>query len=96
MRKKKLRDCPIPRPSHSPGITTLHFVIGICVKERVFAKNVLDIEELKRRVREVFGSITSAMLRITWRETEFRLQTLQETHGEHVDMIQFTTCRLNE
>lgn len=87
MCKKKLRDYPIPRPSHSPRITPLHFVIGICIKERVFAKNVLDIEELERRVRVVFESITSAMLRTAWREAEFRLQTLRETYGEHVDMI---------
>ncbi|KAG8253726.1 hypothetical protein J6590_029299 [Homalodisca vitripennis] len=53
----------------------------------LFAKKVQDIEELKNRVREVIGSITPAMLRNTWCEVEFRLQTLRANLGEHVELV---------
>lgn len=49
----------------------------------MFAKKVQDIEELKNRVRGVIGSITPAMLRNTWYEVEFKLQTLRANLGEH-------------
>lgn len=81
------RDGPIPWPPRSPDITPLDFFLWGYVKDRVFAKKVQDIEELKNRVREVIGSITPAMLRKTWCEVEFRLQTLRANLGEHVELV---------
>lgn len=49
----------------------------------MFAKKVQDIEELKRRVQDITGSIVLEMLRKKGVKVEFRLQTLRTKHREH-------------
>jgi len=73
--------------SRSPDITPLDFFFGGFVKDRVFQEPVRDIEELKRKVVEVAGTVDQNMLTKTWRELHRRLEFLQENNGMHCELF---------
>lgn len=53
-----------------------------------YEKKFQTIKGLKRRrIQEVIGSIIPVMLRKTWCEVEFRLQTLPANHEEQMEMF---------
>ena len=81
------RGGPIPWPARSPDITPLDFFFGGFVKDRVFQEPVRDIEELKRKVVEVAGTVDQNMLTKTWRELHRRLEFLQENNGMHCELF---------
>ena len=89
------RGRPIPWPARSPDITPLDFFFGGFVKDRVFQEPVRDIEELKRKVVEVAGTVDQSMLSTvdqsmltkTWRELHRRLEFLQENKGMHCELF---------
>jgi len=81
------RDGPTPWPPRSPDITPfLTSFYGGYVKAKVFSTPVLDIANLKARIREAFATITEDMLENTWRETDYRLDVLRATKGAHVEV----------
>ena len=81
------RGGPIPWPARSPDVTPLDFFFWGFVKDQVFKTPVDDIEELKRRIREVVERVDVNMLTNTWRELRRRLEFLQENNGEHYEVF---------
>lgn len=64
----------------------IHYTLKLFLWD--YENKVQTIEELKRRrIKEVIGSIIPVMLRKTWCEVEFRLQTLPANHEEQMEMF---------
>ena len=80
------RDGPTPWPPRSPDITPLNFFSWGYVKDKVFSTPVPDFTNLKARITDAFATITEEMLENTWRETDYRLDVLRATKGEHVEV----------
>ncbi|GBM09709.1 hypothetical protein AVEN_186414-1 [Araneus ventricosus] len=79
------RNGPTPWPPRSPDITPLDFFFWGYIKDRVFATQIADDEELKARIQTTVCTITEDMLKNTLRELEYRLDILRATKGAHVD-----------
>ena len=56
------------------------------MKDRVFQTPVKDIEELKRKIVEVVGTVNINMLTYTWKELRRRLEFLQDHGGIHYEV----------
>lgn len=80
------RGGPLLWPPRSPDITPLDFFFWGYVKERVYATKVDNLDDLKQRIRASIATITPEMLQATWREIEYRLDTLRATGGAHIDL----------
>jgi hypothetical protein len=80
------RDGPIPWPPRSPDITTLDFFFWDYVKDQVFRTKVGSLVELRARINNAVASETPQMLENTWREIEYRLDSLRTTNGAHIEM----------
>ena len=55
------RSGPLPWPPHSPDLTPCDFWLWGMVKERVYSRKILDINDLKDRIRTVISSIPREM-----------------------------------
>jgi hypothetical protein len=56
------------------------------IKDRVYAKKVNNITELKHRIEETLASITQDVLLNVWNEIIYRLDVLRATNGAHVEV----------
>jgi hypothetical protein len=56
------------------------------IKDRVYAKKVNNITELKHRIEETLASITQDMLLNVWNEITYRLDVVRATNGAHVEV----------
>ena len=82
------RNGPTPWPPRSPDITPLDFFLLGYVKDRVYRTPVRDVETLQSRIIEVLAIVNEEMLENTWREIEYRLDTLRATNGAHVEVYE--------
>lgn len=80
------RDGPISWPPRSPDITPLDFFLWGFVKNKVYARKLRNIDELKRRIEAVIQDITPEIIDNVWREIEYRLDILRATNGAHVEI----------
>lgn len=81
------RDGPIPWPPRSPDITPMDFSVWGFVKDTVYKTKVNNIAELRQKIIEAFQTIDPYQLQNTWRELEYRLETLRATNGEHIEIM---------
>jgi hypothetical protein len=56
------------------------------IKDRVYAKKVNNIIELKHQIEDTLASITQDMLLNVWNEIIYRLDVLRATNGAHVEV----------
>jgi hypothetical protein len=56
------------------------------IKDRVYAKKVKSIAELKHRIEETLTSFTQDRLLNVWNEIIYRLDVLRATNGAHVEV----------
>jgi hypothetical protein len=77
------RDGLIPWSLRSPDITPLEFFLWGHVKDI----SVTSPDELKVRIIAAIKTVTPQMRENTWREIEFRLDTLRSTKGAHVEVF---------
>ena len=82
------RNGPTPWPPRSPDITPLDFFLLGYVKDRVYRTPVRDVKTLQSRIIEVLAIVNEEMLENTWREIEYRLDTLRATNGAHVEVYE--------
>jgi penicillin-binding protein-related factor A (putative recombinase) len=61
------------------------FVWGY-VKDRVYAKEVNDVIELRHRIEQAVASMMLDMIHSTWSEISYRLDILRATRGAHVEV----------
>ena len=55
------RSGPLPWPPYSPDLTSCDFWLWGMVKEHVYGRKILDINDLKDRIRNVISSIPCEM-----------------------------------
>ncbi|KAJ4442613.1 hypothetical protein ANN_04202 [Periplaneta americana] len=67
------RGGPLAWPPRSPDLTPLDFFLWRFVKDKVYRTRVIDLDDLKARIRAAIASVDIDMLRRVWTELEFRL-----------------------
>ena len=55
----------------------------------VYQKPLIDLQNLKNRIRQAPGKVTNIMRDNTWQELASRLQMLQTNDGIHVEVYLF-------
>lgn len=80
------RGGPIAWPPRSPDLTPLDFFLWGFVKDKVYRTRVIDLDDLKARIRAAIASVDIDMLRRVWTELEFRLDVVRATRGAHVEV----------
>jgi hypothetical protein len=54
--------------------------------DKVHATKITGLEDLKKRIRDVFTAISRSMLARTWEGLQFRLDFLLSTQGAHIEV----------
>ncbi|KAJ4433709.1 hypothetical protein ANN_16020 [Periplaneta americana] len=75
------RGGPIAWPPRSPDLTPLYFFLWGFVKDKVYRTRMIDLDDLKARIRAAIASVDIDMLRRVWTELEFRLDVVRATRG---------------
>jgi hypothetical protein len=75
------RDGPIPRPPRLPHISSLNIILWEYLKDTVYKTLVTSFVEPKLQIVAIETIASSQMLENTWRETEYRLDTLRAVKG---------------
>ncbi|KAJ4439385.1 hypothetical protein ANN_07507 [Periplaneta americana] len=70
---------PIAWPPRSPDLTPLELFLWGFVKDKVYRTRVIDLDDLKARIRAAIASVDIDMLRRVWTELEFRLDVVRAT-----------------
>lgn len=63
-------------PPRSPDVTPMDFSVRRFVKDAIYKTKVNNSAELGRKITAAFQIIGAYQLWITWRETEYLLETL--------------------
>jgi hypothetical protein len=72
--------------SGSLDIRPMDFFLWGYVKDRVYAKKVNDLIELRHGIEQAVDSITLDMIHSTWSEISYRPKILRATRGAHVEV----------
>ena len=67
-------------------MTPLDFFLWGYVKHQVYSTRVIDLDDLKARIRAAITTVDIDMLRKVWTELEFRLDVVRATRGAHVQV----------
>jgi hypothetical protein len=82
------RDGPVLWPPRSPNIASLNFILWEYVKDIVYKALVTPLDEQKLRIVVAIETVTSLqMLENTWRETEYRLDTLRAAKEALIEAV---------
>ena len=67
-------------------MTPLDFFLWSYVKDQVYSTRVIDLDDVKARIRAAIASVDIDMLRRVWTELKFRLDVVRATRGAHVEV----------
>ena len=81
------RSGPLPWPPHSSDLTPYDFCLWGMVKERVYSRKILDINDLKDRIRTVISSILREMCVRALNGTVTRWLLCVKHDGEQVETV---------
>ena len=82
-------------------MTPLDFLLCGYAKHQVYSTRIIDLDDLKARIRAAIATVDIEMIRSVWTELEFRLDVVHPTRGAHVKWINkkkktSKVCELNE
>ena len=70
----------------TPDMTPLDFFLWSYVKDQVYSTRVIDLDDVKARIRAAIASVDIDMLRRVWTELKLRLDVVRATRGAHVEV----------
>ena len=85
--RRTVRSEPLPWPPHSCDLTPCDFWLWDMVKERVYSRKILDINDLKDRIRTVISSIPREMYVRALNGTVVRWLFCVKHDGEQVETV---------
>lgn len=75
----------LPWPPYSPDLTPMDFFLWGWVKSQVYRTPVTDVEELRKRIRDVFGEMPHEMVKKSVAAYRRRLHRCIAVHGKSVE-----------
>ncbi|GBN11108.1 hypothetical protein AVEN_246312-1 [Araneus ventricosus] len=77
---------PIARPPRSPDVTPLDFLFWGYIKDKVYSREIRDVEDIHASITAAIANVTTEMLQRTWLELDYRLDILRATKGIHMEV----------